>query len=177
MIAQCATSAVLFGAGDIIAQQAVERKQAQHDVRSMLVSRSAPVDLSAQFARTARQTFYGGEARSTCSSPPTLATVQASSLGPSSSSGTTSSTACASPRPGAPSSPRWRSTSSRSHPVRPLPTPLPLAVLTCAARTVLSATFFGAMSALEGETLAQAQERLNQARSPVRPAPARPAPR
>jgi hypothetical protein len=47
MIAQCATSAVLFGAGDIIAQQAVERKQAQHDVRSMLVSRSALADLCA----------------------------------------------------------------------------------------------------------------------------------
>jgi protein Mpv17 len=32
MIAQCATAAVLFGAGDVIAQQAVEKKGKQHDV-------------------------------------------------------------------------------------------------------------------------------------------------
>ncbi|KAJ7099897.1 hypothetical protein B0H15DRAFT_817972 [Mycena belliarum] len=43
MLAQCATAAVLFGAGDIIAQQAVERRGKEHD-----------------FARTARLTFYGG---------------------------------------------------------------------------------------------------------------------
>ncbi|KAJ7083226.1 hypothetical protein C8R44DRAFT_652312 [Mycena epipterygia] len=43
MLTQCATAAVLFGAGDIIAQQAVERKGKEHD-----------------FARTARLTFYGG---------------------------------------------------------------------------------------------------------------------
>jgi len=43
MLAQCGTAAVLFGAGDIIAQQAVERKGKEHD-----------------FARTARLTFYGG---------------------------------------------------------------------------------------------------------------------
>ena len=30
---QCVTSAVLFGAGDAIAQQAVEKKGAHHDVR------------------------------------------------------------------------------------------------------------------------------------------------
>ncbi|KAJ7726714.1 hypothetical protein DFH07DRAFT_852620 [Mycena maculata] len=43
MLAQCGTAAVLFGAGDIIAQQAVEGKGKEHD-----------------FARTARLTFYGG---------------------------------------------------------------------------------------------------------------------
>ncbi|KAJ7665878.1 hypothetical protein DFH06DRAFT_1185276 [Mycena polygramma] len=43
MLAQCGTAAVLFGAGDVIAQQAVERKGKAHD-----------------FARTARLTFYGG---------------------------------------------------------------------------------------------------------------------
>ncbi|KAJ7185915.1 hypothetical protein C8R46DRAFT_1208017 [Mycena filopes] len=43
MITQCGTAATLFCAGDIIAQQAVERKGKQHD-----------------FTRTARLTFYGG---------------------------------------------------------------------------------------------------------------------
>ncbi|KAJ7260580.1 hypothetical protein C8J57DRAFT_1514513 [Mycena rebaudengoi] len=43
MIAQCSTAAFLFGAGDIIAQQAVERKGKEHD-----------------FLRTARLSFYGG---------------------------------------------------------------------------------------------------------------------
>jgi len=40
---QCVTSAVLFASGDIIAQQAIQRKRAKHD-----------------FSRTARLTFYGG---------------------------------------------------------------------------------------------------------------------
>lgn len=43
MITQCVTAGVLFGAGDIIAQQAVEGKGKDHD-----------------FLRTARLTFYGG---------------------------------------------------------------------------------------------------------------------
>ncbi|KAJ7634461.1 hypothetical protein FB45DRAFT_468078 [Roridomyces roridus] len=43
MAAQCGTAALLFGAGDVIAQQAVERRGREHD-----------------FARTARLTFYGG---------------------------------------------------------------------------------------------------------------------
>lgn len=44
MLAQCATSAVLFGASDVVAQQAVEKRGwGSHDV-----------------ARTARSTFYGG---------------------------------------------------------------------------------------------------------------------
>ncbi|KAK6977918.1 hypothetical protein R3P38DRAFT_506549 [Favolaschia claudopus] len=43
MLAQCGTAAVLFSAGDILAQQAIERRGKQHD-----------------FARTARLTFYGG---------------------------------------------------------------------------------------------------------------------
>lgn len=30
---QCATAALLFGAGDVIAQQAVDRKGLDHDVR------------------------------------------------------------------------------------------------------------------------------------------------
>jgi len=40
---QCATSAVLFATGDVIAQQAIERKRSRHD-----------------FARTARLSFFGG---------------------------------------------------------------------------------------------------------------------
>ncbi|KAH9974522.1 hypothetical protein BJV74DRAFT_185117 [Russula compacta] len=40
---QCATSAILFTSGDIIAQQVLERKRVKHD-----------------FLRTARLTFYGG---------------------------------------------------------------------------------------------------------------------
>ncbi|KAF9473053.1 hypothetical protein BDN70DRAFT_843888 [Pholiota conissans] len=43
MATQCITAAVLFGAGDIVAQQAVEGKGRNHD-----------------FMRTARLTFYGG---------------------------------------------------------------------------------------------------------------------
>jgi protein Mpv17 len=44
MLAQCATAAFLFGSGDILAQQAIEKKGRNHD-----------------FARTARLSFYGGE--------------------------------------------------------------------------------------------------------------------
>ncbi|KAK0460093.1 uncharacterized protein EV420DRAFT_1534994 [Desarmillaria tabescens] len=44
MLAQCGTAAILFGTGDIIAQQAIEKRGfRQHD-----------------FIRTARLTFYGG---------------------------------------------------------------------------------------------------------------------
>ncbi|KAH9939086.1 uncharacterized protein BXZ73DRAFT_44278 [Epithele typhae] len=43
MITQCATSAVLFGTGDILAQQAFEKKGMNHD-----------------WMRTARLSFYGG---------------------------------------------------------------------------------------------------------------------
>ncbi|KAG0700340.1 hypothetical protein DFH29DRAFT_932631 [Suillus ampliporus] len=43
MFAQSATAALLFGAGDVIAQQAIERQGKNHD-----------------FMRTARLTFYGG---------------------------------------------------------------------------------------------------------------------
>ncbi|KAG1729961.1 uncharacterized protein EDB91DRAFT_1252840 [Suillus paluster] len=43
MFAQSVTAAVLFGAGDVIAQQAIERQGKNHD-----------------FMRTARLTFYGG---------------------------------------------------------------------------------------------------------------------
>ena len=32
MSTQCVTAAVLFGAGDIIAQQAIEKRGAEHDV-------------------------------------------------------------------------------------------------------------------------------------------------
>ncbi|KAF7985762.1 hypothetical protein HWV62_365 [Athelia sp. TMB] len=49
--ASMATSAVLFGGGDLIAQQAIEKKGLQaHDVRNP----------SGIWARTARLTFYGG---------------------------------------------------------------------------------------------------------------------
>ncbi|KAH7924111.1 hypothetical protein BV22DRAFT_533909 [Leucogyrophana mollusca] len=43
VLAQSATAAFLFGAGDVIAQQAIERQGRNHD-----------------FMRTARLTFYGG---------------------------------------------------------------------------------------------------------------------
>jgi len=43
MLAQCATGTFLFGMGDIIAQQVIERKGRDHD-----------------FIRTARLSFYGG---------------------------------------------------------------------------------------------------------------------
>ncbi|KAF8879119.1 hypothetical protein BD779DRAFT_1612935 [Infundibulicybe gibba] len=43
MLASCATAAVLFGTGDVIAQQVVEKKGKNHD-----------------YVRTARLTFYGG---------------------------------------------------------------------------------------------------------------------
>ncbi|KAF8956425.1 hypothetical protein BDZ97DRAFT_1925524 [Flammula alnicola] len=43
MLTQCITAAVLFGAGDVVAQQGIEGKGKKHD-----------------FARTARLTFYGG---------------------------------------------------------------------------------------------------------------------
>ncbi|CAA7263576.1 unnamed protein product [Cyclocybe aegerita] len=43
MATQCVTAAVLFGAGDVVAQQVVEGKGKNHDL-----------------ARTARLTFYGG---------------------------------------------------------------------------------------------------------------------
>ncbi|KDR73317.1 hypothetical protein GALMADRAFT_251935 [Galerina marginata CBS 339.88] len=43
MFTQCITAAVLFGAGDVVAQQGVEGKGKDHD-----------------WARTARLTFYGG---------------------------------------------------------------------------------------------------------------------
>ncbi|KAM6488940.1 Mpv17 / PMP22 family domain containing protein [Amanita muscaria] len=43
LLVNCTTAMVLFGAGDIIAQQAVEKRGKDHD-----------------YARTARLTFYGG---------------------------------------------------------------------------------------------------------------------
>ncbi|KAI0350479.1 hypothetical protein OH77DRAFT_1439833 [Trametes cingulata] len=43
MVTQCTTSAVLFGAGDVVAQQVFEKKGRDHD-----------------FMRTARLAFYGG---------------------------------------------------------------------------------------------------------------------
>jgi hypothetical protein len=35
-IASCTTAAVLFGAGDVIAQQAIEGRGKQHDVRKLI---------------------------------------------------------------------------------------------------------------------------------------------
>ncbi|KAI0056889.1 hypothetical protein BV25DRAFT_1831774 [Artomyces pyxidatus] len=43
LAAQCGTSMLIFGAGDVLAQQAVERRGKKHDI-----------------ARTARLAFYGG---------------------------------------------------------------------------------------------------------------------
>jgi hypothetical protein len=39
LLAQCATTAVLSGTGDVLAQQAVERKGAAHDVRASFPAR------------------------------------------------------------------------------------------------------------------------------------------
>lgn len=73
MATQCATATVLFGAGDIIAQQAIEKRGIRgHDVRdaSSVVEYINPYyfayDVShdvrwpKQYARTARLSFYGG---------------------------------------------------------------------------------------------------------------------
>jgi hypothetical protein len=66
MLAQCVTAVALFGAGDIIAQQVVEKKGRNHDVSAAnygvlhLVGRSSPFPFP-QFMRTARLSFYGGK--------------------------------------------------------------------------------------------------------------------
>jgi protein Mpv17 len=63
MITQCITAAVLFGAGDIVAQQAVEGKGKRHDVsgrRYVHVKTIFYPLRTRQFARTLRLTFYGG---------------------------------------------------------------------------------------------------------------------
>ena len=73
MIAQCGTAAVLFGSGDLIAQQAIEKKGLKgHDVRALLspflaiLWRSSMegmliMTLESKWTRTARLSFYGGE--------------------------------------------------------------------------------------------------------------------
>jgi hypothetical protein len=87
MMTQCITAAVLFGAGDVIAQQAVEGKGRKHDVSGVFSVYGFRVlqarghlfyihikarefsffflltlfFFSPQFARTMRFTFYGGE--------------------------------------------------------------------------------------------------------------------
>jgi protein Mpv17 len=58
---QCVTSAILFASGDIIAQQAIERKQEKHDVRVTHYTLSILTYFSIQFSRTARLTFFGGD--------------------------------------------------------------------------------------------------------------------
>ncbi|KAJ3502498.1 hypothetical protein NLJ89_g8859 [Agrocybe chaxingu] len=82
MATQCVTAAVLFGAGDVVAQQAVEGKGKNHDVSTLVLNNSFGLveafgggfetkqrstecedevgDSNAPFARTARLTFYGG---------------------------------------------------------------------------------------------------------------------
>jgi protein Mpv17 len=62
LLAQCATTAVLSGTGDVLAQQAVERKGASHDVRVLVLTpaRVFAEEATGQFARTARQAFWGG---------------------------------------------------------------------------------------------------------------------
>jgi hypothetical protein len=71
MVTQCGTAAVLFGTGDMIAQQAIEKKRLKgHDVRSFspvlfLFGDSLDVGLiimlGFKWARTGRLTLYGGE--------------------------------------------------------------------------------------------------------------------
>jgi protein Mpv17 len=63
MLAQCSTALVLFGAGDIIAQQAIEKQGRNHDV-NFLIDFAGLTDIMPrlrQFIRTARLSFYGGE--------------------------------------------------------------------------------------------------------------------
>ena len=45
-LAQSCTAAVLFGAGDVLAQQGVEKKGRDHDVRSAFPSQRLPRDTS-----------------------------------------------------------------------------------------------------------------------------------
>ena len=42
MITQCITAAVLFGAGDIVAQQAIEGKGKEHDVSRCFIPPFCP---------------------------------------------------------------------------------------------------------------------------------------
>jgi len=60
MFAQSATAAFLFGAGDVIAQQVIERQGKDHDV-SIDATGGTGFDHISQFMRTARLTFYGGK--------------------------------------------------------------------------------------------------------------------
>lgn len=56
-------TAVLFGAGDVIAQQAIEKKGRNHDVRASLLccrSRAHTARTPLKFMRTGRLAFYGG---------------------------------------------------------------------------------------------------------------------
>ena len=62
MLTQCATSLTLFAAGDVVAQQLIEKKGFdKHDV-SFRAAGYPPMlsDCVSQFARTARLGFYGG---------------------------------------------------------------------------------------------------------------------
>jgi hypothetical protein len=45
MVAQCTTAAVLFGTGDVIAQQAIEKKGSKHDVSAVILSDRSPLAL------------------------------------------------------------------------------------------------------------------------------------
>jgi hypothetical protein len=44
MLTQCATAAVLFGTGDVVAQQIVEKKGKEHDVRKYIPYSSEVID-------------------------------------------------------------------------------------------------------------------------------------
>lgn len=65
MVAQSATAAFLFGAGDVIAQQAIERQGKNHDVSTGATASvdrvDHPTSAHEKFMRTARLTFYGGK--------------------------------------------------------------------------------------------------------------------
>ncbi|PBK67144.1 hypothetical protein ARMSODRAFT_320443 [Armillaria solidipes] len=60
MLAQCGTTALLFGTGDIITQQLIEKKDLRrHDMRNPLSAHPSLLK-DTQFTRTVRLTFYGG---------------------------------------------------------------------------------------------------------------------
>ena len=110
MLTQCASSAVMFGVGDILAQQAFEKKGTKHDVRPLpsppRAGTSADVGPAAD-THPAHSSF----------APPAPPSTAVPSSGPSSQNGSSSSSASASRTVSARSSTRSGSTRPSSPPV------------------------------------------------------------